>query len=94
MTIPQNNIGRRAISPGGLLHLFSIGAGKAHIPEKEKPGRKALHINELRVLTGKIREKIFVGFHIIFISNFIVIILRTRKKAPKMHGSVISLFRL
>lgn len=52
MTIPQNNIGRRAISPGGLLYLFSSGAGKAHIPEKEKPVRKALFINELRVFGG------------------------------------------
>lgn len=74
MTIPQNNIGRRAITPGGLLHLFSSGAGKAHIPKKEKPGRKALHINELRVLTGKIREKKFCrishNFYFKFYSDY------------------------
>lgn len=53
MTIPQNNIGRRAISPGGLLHLFSSDAGKARIPGRGKPGgRKALLINELRVFGG------------------------------------------
>ena len=69
-------------------------AKRAFRKKERQEIRKALLINDLRVLAGKSREKNFVGFHIIFISDFIVIIQRTRKKVPKMHGSVISFFRL
>ena len=79
-----------------VFFIYSAAARvkRAFLEKESQIIRKALLINELRVLTGKSREKNFVGFHIIFISNFIVIIQRTRKKAPKMHGSVISFFRL
>ena len=55
--------------------------------------RKALCINELRAFRDKSRKKIFVGFHRIFYFKFYSDYTTNAKKAPKMHGSVISLFK-
>ena len=55
--------------------------------------RKALCINELRAFRDKSLKKIFCRISQNFYFKFYSDYTTNAKKAPKMHGSVISLFK-